>query len=421
MVLWKINLGDTTYMDRQLGRGGESATFVAGGGKGASFSMPSGFNRNEARLKLYYDLHSGENTVSAAIYTIAFNTCMTGYTLHGDKKYVERVRDFLRRVDLEGVLLDNTIFALVFGDAFIEIIYDKKVPWDLKTLDPRYINIEWDPKGVIEKFQQKMGGKVLAELDEDEIIQIGFFPIPGSPYHMSLIEPSIEIVKRKLRADEAISSAIDRHGVIKWHVIVNSKGELGYVGEDLPTKEVLEEIGKKFEDLKHHNEIVTADIIEIKPLDAKGVENVEEYYNYFQSSLVTGLMCPQEVLGIGSQSTEATASVRQIFFERMIRTFQHRLAKIIEKKLFDRITGVPGAVKIKFRGTTEIDEAKKSEWISRIMNGLADITKAYSGKEGGGEKPYTAKEMRKIIDSLLSLLLSDDVLLAEIEEGERNE
>lgn len=164
-------------------------------------------------------------------------------------------------------------------------------------------------------------------------------------------------------------------------------------------------VANKIEELSGRNEVVTTDLIEIKPLDTKGVEKIQEYYNYFLTQLVIGMMCPQEVLGYGKGSTEASAYITQLNYDRMIKSYQHRLSRIIETQLFDKITGKPGAVRIRFKGTTDVDETKKSEWISRIIDGLARLIAAYNKKGENIELPLTNEEIRLILRELLSSLL----------------
>ena len=401
-------------------------TQVATGGKISNTwsSLFSRGNRTPQRLEEYWKVYSGDGTVFSALNSTAWNVCMTGYTLESDdKEALEQVRQFLSTIDFDGIIFDNVLYAFIFGDSFIEIIYNKKkVPVNLKTVDPKTMFIEFNEKGIIDYYYQEINGKKLPPIKEEKIIQIGFYPIPGTPYHLSLLEPSWDTIKRKVDCDDALSAFFERHATRKWHVIVSTVGDLGVKGERIPKESELKAIATKIEELSGKNEIVTSDLIEIKALDTKGVEKIQEYYNYFLTQLVIGLMCPEEALGYGKGSTEASAYVTQLNYDRMIKAYQLKLSKILETKLFDKITRKPGAVRIRFKGTTDVDETKKSEWISRIIEGIAKLISAY-GRDVASEKlPLSKQEVRLILRELLSSLFPPkSVVLDKLLENDRED
>lgn len=362
---------------------GRPRTLVRTGTSSSLASLFSAKERTEQNLKKYWDIYRSEITVFASINITAWNTCMSGWSLVGqDKELIKKVRDFCDKVDLDSILLESTINALVFGDAFVEIIYNKKGEiTNLKSIDPKTMWIETDKYGRVKHYYQKISGKRLPNIDPKYIMHIRFFPQPDSPYGISLIEPSYDTIKRKMTTDAAIANAIKRHGFRKWKIIIDTKD-----GKEIPSEDVLNDLKSEFTDIDEKTEFILPDIIDIEPIDESGVQRIEEYYSYFQAMLVVGLLCPQEVLGLGSNSTEATARVRQILYERMVKSFQNKLARAVELNIFDRITGIPGSVKMRFKGTTEVDEARRAQWIAKILQ-------AYRKEE---VKPFTINEIRQM-------------------------
>jgi len=190
---------------------GTPKTIITSGDK-KSFGL-SQSKRDKSLLEKYWTYYNKEGTVWAAINSIAFNTVMVGFSLHSDIPEAKKlIANFIKRVDLENFLLDNVVYALVLGDAFIEIIYKKKSKdiSRLKNIDPKTMIINYNKYGEVESYQQEINGKKMPPIDPDYICHIKLFSRPDSPYGISLIEPSKDTIDRKVRTDEALANAIVR-------------------------------------------------------------------------------------------------------------------------------------------------------------------------------------------------------------------
>jgi len=352
---------------------------------GRRFSPFSQRGRNVSLLNKFWQFYEGESTVFAAVNTIAWNTIMVGYTIHAtNDDAANLIRTYAKKLRLQAHLLDAMIYALIFGDAFIEKIYNRKGEISrLKNVDPRTMVINFNEYGDIESYQQVIGNKKGPLIKPDKIIHLRLFPRPSSPYGISLIAASVDTIERKVRTDEALSLAMVRHGTPKYDITVKSPE-----GGQVPPDSVLEQIAEKLSNLHEENEVVHPDLIEIKTIDERGIPGVEEYYNYFQTQLVIGLLCPEEALGLGRGSTEATARQKAIMFERMIKSFQMRIAEMVEQELFNEILEQhgfePNTVTMRFKSVTEEDEANKAKWLGNLLRG-------YSRRE---YMPFTINEIR---------------------------
>jgi len=107
----------------------------------------------------------------------------------------------------------------------------------------------------------------------------------------------------------------------------------------------------------------------INMLDTSGVSNVDTYSNVSLQRVACALGVPEEMLGLGRGSTEATATVRMKSFLDKISTIQSIVARTYSRLLLDKITGVPGAVWIEFNDVSPEDEAKKAGWIAQLRQG----------------------------------------------------
>jgi hypothetical protein len=102
------------------------------------------------------------------------------------------------------------------------------------------------------------------------------------------------------------------------------------------------------------------------PLDTTGVANVDTYSNISLQRTACALGVPEEMLGLGRGSTEATATVRMKAFLGKISTLQAIVGRTYSRGLIDRITGVPGAVWLEFNDVSPDDEAKIADWIAKM-------------------------------------------------------
>lgn len=346
--LRKKNVSATS---RFLDANGNPKTVIsAGGGKG--LTGIGGSKRDERTLKSYWNYYNGEGVIFSAVNTIAWNTVMVGYHLMSDSPEAKKlIQTKFDEMDIDGVLLDTVIYAIIFGDSYIEKVRSKgnkkalsneyeeyidpvvlrlkdifsdgtknrkykelytaylnridqlktlqKKPSGyvsaLKIVDPLTMQINIDEYGREESYQQKIGGRVLkTKLTTDDIIHLRFFPNPSSPYGVSIIEPSKGSINRMVDVDQSLHQAIVRHGLPKFHV------KVGTETEPIPPKAVFDKIKSDLEDISAKNEFITPAAISINTIDERGVPGVDAYANTFQRKTIVGLMCPEESLGLDS-------------------------------------------------------------------------------------------------------------------------
>jgi hypothetical protein len=367
-----------------LDKAGNPKTVIGTGKAKGGISFGSS-GRSEQLLKQFWKYYEGEGTVFASINTTAWNSVMVGYVLVSeDENALKLIQDSLELMDIDAVLLDSVIYTLVFGDSFIERVRSGKTIVKLKTVDPITMQINIDEHGELINYQQKIQGKLLPPLDPEEIIHFRFFPKPDSPYGVSLIGPSKDTIDRKITTDESIAKAIGRHGTPKYIVKIGT-------GEDIPPESIFADIKSKLEDIDSTNEFIVPGMIDISQLDETGVQNVKEYYDYFQTQLIVGLLCPEEALGQGKGSTEATSRVKEIMYERFIKAIQHKITTMVRLGVINPILESngfePNVVYMKFNSVTDADEAVKAKWIGNLLRGYPE-----------GEKPFTNDEIRAIFD-----------------------
>jgi len=369
------------YLDNQ---GRPKTIITTGASKGISGLGQS--QRNEAMLKKYWNYYESEGTIFASINTTAWNSVMVGYYLiseHEDAK--EYIQQKLELMDLDSVLLDNVIYGLIYGDSFIEKVKDSSGKLiQLKSVDPTTMQINTNEYGNVINYQQKISGKLYPPIEATDIIHLRFFPKPDSPYGVSIIAPSKDTIDRKITTDESIANAVKRHGTPKYVVSIGTE-------EEIPPKEVFTDIKSKLEDISSLNEFIVPGLVKINTIDESGIQSVKEYYDYFQTQLIVGLLCPEEALGQGKGSTEATSRVKEIMYERFIKAIQHKLTTLVRLNIINtiltEINWPENIVYMRFNSVTDADEAVKAKWLGNLLRGYPDI-----------EKPFTVDEVRAIFD-----------------------
>ena len=377
---------------KYLQTGGRANTFVYVGA-----SVKKGLSDKEGRslsdLKKYWKYYRGDNTVFASLNSTAYNTVMVGYNIQSDNKQAEiLIKTLCDNIGLDVSLLEAALHALIFGDAYLEKRRIRRGDVvKLFPVNPQTMIINYDQFGSVQSYQQEIDGrKVGVEVRPEDIIHIRFFPIPGSPYGVSILEPNLDIIDMKQGTNEALYNAIRRHGTRKLVVTVGDEKD-----GQLPPAAVMEDIKNKLEDINEINEFIVPWMIKFSTIDEKGIQGIEEYYNYFLTQLITGLMCPEEALGLGKGSTEATARVKAILYERMIKAYQIVLAETLRNELFNEHlqkfnlldqNGLPVRVSIIFNSVTDADEAEKAKWLANILSVFK-----------GTDMPFTKNEIRKLL------------------------
>jgi hypothetical protein len=159
---------------------------------------------------------------------------------------------------------------------------------------------------------------------------------------------------------DATAMSIKRHGFPRYHITV------GQPGETMPDT-VISTIGSEFESLKPDHEWVTQSGVVISNIDSSGVVNTKLYGDWAIQRLCAAMGTPEEMLGLGRGSTEATANVRlQAWYDR-IATLQRRFASQWNSQIIDRMTGQPGLVKLVFGDPSPADDLARAQVVSTLL------------------------------------------------------
>lgn len=326
-------------------------------------------NRDENILKSYDTIYQQGGLVAEAIDVYVNFILSTGYTLQSESDELrDKVDEVLDDIDITRCLKVACTDALKFGDGFLELIPNKKGELvDLLPRDSIKFDIITDEKGRVKEYRQivrkGIGGveRKVITVPKERMVKITLMEQSGTKYGVSLIGRALDSIKRDDIIAESITRAIKRHGFRKYKVIVGND-------ENLPDPDVLKYVGRNFEDIDSKHEFVIPPTINIEEVDKSPLGGVEEFSRFSIERVCASMGMPEEFLGLGRGSTEATANVRlRAYFEK-ISSMQLQLARQINTQIIDRIVpGNEGAVHIQFNDPNPQDEKTKVEWINILL------------------------------------------------------
>jgi len=260
-------------------------------------------------------------------------------------------------VDLDAVIWQGVLSAILAGDSYQEVIGTRSGDiWGVVTREASSFRKEYDAYGRITGYRQftKSGIEAVGDqgtpIEPDKIINLILFQSPGEVYGLSIWERADDDIQRDCDIIESTTKAIHRHGTPKQQWDIGTP-------ENPASDADFDNVEKEIKTVSAKTDFVTSNT-RINMLDTSGVSNVDTYSNVSLQRVACALGVPEEMLGLGRGSTEATATVRMKSFLDKISTIQSIVARTYSRLLLDKITGVPGAVWIEFNDVSPEDEAK---------------------------------------------------------------
>lgn len=321
-------------------------------------------------MEKYRIIYDQGGIVTEAVNSYPMFTTTNGWRLEGNSESEKKmVQDWLTDSNFEAVLWDGIVDALVFGDAFQEIVIgrDRKPAYIMPRMASTF-EIIHDEHSKVAGYTQKVivnGEEKTADLKPDQILHLQFWRAAGSVYGHSLIHRAYDEIMRDVKVAEASTEAIRRHGYKRFHIKVGVEGET-------ISEEVLKAIDKEFQELNTNNEFVTPHDLEILNIDEGGMEKIGTYNDITIMRLSSAMGVPEEILGLRRGSTDSTATKRIETFYKKVSAIQRHIAGCYSTQVIDRITKTPGTVKLVFNDVDPKGELEKAKWITMVMKASED-------------------------------------------------
>lgn len=273
-------------------------------------------------------------------------------------------------VNFEQIMWQGIFDAVVCGTAFQEIIPDngRFGIWGIIPRDASSFEMIYDNYGRVAGYNQIVDegiygvDKRVVKVPKERLLSITLFPIPGEMYGASLVERAYDDIMRDADMVESITCGVHRHGTAKNHVRVGQPGEAISQADMDSIRASYSKVGAK-------NDWITNADVEIRSIDTS-LAALGEYNNITLQRMAAAFGVPDELLGMGRGSTEATATVRLTAFYGTITTIQNTLARIYSQKALDIITGKPGSVWLEFEEVSDSAFYQKCMAFAALRTGL---------------------------------------------------
>lgn len=340
-----------TY-EQDDGAGYERSGYVSG-------KRPAFFDKDLKDAVKCRRMYEQGGMVGEAIDAYALFVFAQGYGLEGAEGATRsRVQTLLDKVNIEMLMRQMITDALVIpgGRGYAEIVWNRarSEVVDLMYRPAETIMPIYDERGRIALYQQTVvrdGSTITVELPKEDMFVLDL--------HMELVKRAFKDIEIDAIVADATATAIQRHGYPRYHI------RMGQAGEKVPDT-VLESHGQEFEELRPDMEWTTTHDVEILNIDSAGVLQAQQYNNLFSQRLAAALGVPEEMLGLGRGSTEATANVRLENFKFKVAAIQRMSASELSTQVLDLITGAPGVVWFRFNEVSLDEMLKKAEIVAKL-------------------------------------------------------
>jgi len=380
----------------------DTQTLIVGGGTDETWKRIGWSDKTERRhrVKKYMEKYRRGGPYADAIDSYPLFTLSSGWELQceeGMETLKDKVQEYLDQewVDMDADMWQGILSAILGGDGYQEIVWNKGGEvWGLVSRDPSTFRKNIDQYGRVIGYTQFVGDNIMErgkDIDPNVLINLILFRVPGDVYGQSIWERADDDIQRDCDIIESVTKSIHRHGTPKilWNI---GSPENRASADD--TKDFSYEVEK----MNAMTDFVSTDDVRATMLDTSGVSNVDTYSNTSLQRVACALGVPEEMLGLGRGSTEATATVRLKTFYDKITTIQQVVSRTYSRKLLDKITGVPGSVWIEFNDVSPEDEKNIATWISMLRTGIDPdaVCDAAWAREKLGIPPDEAPEVPDI-------------------------
>jgi len=287
----------------------------------------------------------------------------------------EFFEDFAKRVQLEVVLGKVVRFLCIYGNAYVEPIWNKTGTniTDLILIDPKTMDFQRNTMGEVlldeqkkpKGYEQTVNHKKV-KFAREEIVHFKLYTVGDSLLGIGLLEPLYKQTIIKLNLEEALGENAHRHGFpIIWAQIGDAERP-----ETHPTQEQINKLGETLRNIDYLTEIVTPYHVKLNMLQPEQIGELRQHLDYYTDLIAAGMGVPKTILlGGAERASRAAAQIQIHQFERTIRSLQQTLSRTVEQFLFEPLC--------KKRGFRECPRLGWNEISPEDLNAKAERLKHY--------------------------------------------
>lgn len=384
-----------TWLSRKLAPG--ASTFIAGGATDREFANFDAMERSREKLEEFEGIYRRGGPVSSLIDTRALMIGGTGTDFNSNEDQettalidgeLVTATEWLDDVfnDRDNLLVNILRDTYVYGDALGEITENTRGEFnDVLLINPKTMKPRWDAHGMIHQWEQTVEEGWNADTVTFPAREIAHFKtrtLGRRPVGLSMIEQNYDEIQRFANNQEAIQNWLGLHGFPKYHVKVG-KEDGGQVVND----HELRVTRQRFRRFNETTNWVTGTDINIDNIDTSTTE-IDGITEHDLMNLASGFRVPEELVGLGRGSTEATAKVKLQAFERDARAEQRALSdqfiRQIVRPVLRHYSPFPHDIDIELSfGDVVSDQTATAEWLT----GMKEAYTINEGREKMGDGP----------------------------------
>jgi len=329
------------------------------------------------------------------------------FTVSKDARAKELIDNWMEDVEFSSVGRKWLREALIKGTGFLELGgKQEEVPQGIKVLNATNMFIKQNNKGLIEGFNQFVGDTntfVQSKVIQFKPFEVAHLPLKlvgDSPYGWGMLFPALKIIDNILQTEK------DMHSIVKRKANAPIIVTVGDLDKDImPTAQDVEAIGNKLQFMNAKTEWVFSADTKVEALNfGKLAENSFEFIlNHDLEMLFFTFQIPEVLMG--RSVNLATAPVQMDAFERMIKSIQVEVEKVIENKIFGRVLQANG-----------LDADVEFEWgqpsLEATNERLAKLTELL-------KSPFLSEGLRSQLELQVAELLDIDQEDVESAQQER--
>lgn len=180
------------------------------------------------------------------------------------------------------------------------------------------ITIARDKNGTIKRYQQDIAGGETIEFKPEDIIHIYVDKQPGRAFGFPFLWEVLDDVKLLRQMEELVDRMIYKN-IFPLMVYQVGLEQEGFQASDEEVNEVRDMLGE----LTMDGGIVLPERHNIKVIGAEGQAlDVQQYLNYFENRVFTGLGVSPTIMGRGDTSNRSTSDNMDVMFKDRIKAYQ---------------------------------------------------------------------------------------------------
>jgi len=327
----------------------------------------------------YFDLYGFIGPVGRALDIKNTMIWQNGFTTQSESEADKQKADeFMQLIDADVLLSDLSLTTLICGNAYTWINREPKL--ELRTLDPLSISCDIDEKtGLASQWYQSRGvGVTELPIKIDDLLHLRFRKIRNNVYGQGNLKRVLAVGKSMLYMKQKVPEIVRKRSDHPLHIKIGDSDHRvpDEVFNKLVTSMKQRGAGEDF----FEDGWVTIDEV-YKSLSEGRMAGIVELIKMFERDMISGLGVPEEALGYGQSTTQATAEYQKEQLNQEIVSYQRTIKRFIEQKIFP-LGEISPEVRIQFNPLTPEDMLKASQrYQGEVKTGI--IGPAFARKKLG--------------------------------------